>query len=160
MIRFPATLPLVLVCLAGAPAFAQPALPPAGSAALTSQVPPDPARAAVRELTAAGVDPELRWPDFTDYRKWVAGLYEVSGGALVWVRDGAPTPQARAVVGQLETAETRGLDPEDYDGSRWKTRVAALSAPGADPSAAGRFESGCNAARGAAVDEDVAGGGF
>jgi len=37
---------------------------------------------------------------------------------LAWVRDGQPTPQALAIIEALQQAGGKGLDSEDYDGSR------------------------------------------
>ena len=44
----------------------------------------------------------------------------------VWVEGGAPTARAREVIKLLEQAETKGLDPADYDGPLWASRLAAL----------------------------------
>ena len=61
------------------------------------------------------------------------GLLLVAVGGLgfaqyapVWVRDGTPTPRAREFVKLLEQAGTKGLDPWDYDGPRWASRLAAV----------------------------------
>ena len=60
----------------------------------------------------------LRWPTFTDYRAQVREFY-APAFALAWTSNGAPTPQARALVQALQHAEVKGLEPEDYDASRW-----------------------------------------
>jgi hypothetical protein len=44
--------------------------------------------------------PELRWPDWTDYRSHVSEFYKRLG-RLAWLQGGVPTPQARAVVAEL-----------------------------------------------------------
>ena len=69
---------------------------------------------------------DLRWPDFQNYRKDSLELYRSAGYAPVWVRDGVPTPSAEAAIAELKGAGAEGLDPEDYDGSRWDGRMAAL----------------------------------
>lgn len=99
-------------------------LPQAASAALepTQAALPAAASAAIHAGRMAG----LRWPDFSDYTKWVAGFYDARGGALAWTAAGAPTAQARAVIARLEAADAKGLHAEDYDGGRWAARVAAL----------------------------------
>src|SRR4051794_28149500 len=42
---------------------------------------------------------------------------------LNWIRDGRPTPQARAVVQALRGANAKGLNPEDYNASGWAARL-------------------------------------
>ena len=77
-------------------------------------------------IASAGQLPELRWPDFSDYRGHVQNFYQPSGYAPAWIRDGQPTPQALAIIDLLKQADSQGLDPEDYDGSRWANRLARL----------------------------------
>jgi murein L,D-transpeptidase YcbB/YkuD len=80
----------------------------------------------VREIAASGQLPELRWPDFSDYRDHLRNFYQPTDYTLAWTRDGRPTPQALAIIDLLKQADSRGLDPEDYDGSRWADRLARL----------------------------------
>jgi murein L,D-transpeptidase YcbB/YkuD len=70
--------------------------------------------------------PEMRWPDFADYRKDVASLYDACAGGLLWVHDGQPTWQARAAVALLLKADDEGLSADDYDGPRWSDRLSKL----------------------------------
>jgi L,D-transpeptidase YcbB len=77
----------------------------------------------LRGIASAGQLPELRWPNFSDYRKHVQNFYQPSDYTPAWVRNGQPTPQALAIVNVLKQAEIQGLDPEDYDGSRWADRL-------------------------------------
>jgi L,D-transpeptidase YcbB len=83
----------------------------------------------LRGIAAAGQLPELRWPDFSDYRGHVQNFYQPSGYAPAWIREGRPTPQALAIIEILKQADSQGLDPEDYDGSRWADRLARLQKP-------------------------------
>lgn len=46
----------------------------------------------------------------------------------VWVRGGKATPRGRQVIQLLEQAERRGLNPSDYDGPLWASRLAAMEA--------------------------------
>ncbi|MGA8491997.1 MAG: hypothetical protein WB711_16340, partial [Terriglobales bacterium] len=41
--------------------------------------------AALREIAAAGKLPDLRWPDFFDYRLHVANFYDSIGYAPAWL---------------------------------------------------------------------------
>jgi murein L,D-transpeptidase YcbB/YkuD len=80
----------------------------------------------LRGIVSAGQLPELRWPNFSDYREHVQNFYQPSGYTPAWIRDGQPTSQARAIIELLKQADSRGLDPEDYDGSRWADRLARV----------------------------------
>ena len=69
---------------------------------------------------------DLRWSDFAPYKTEVAKLYETNGYSLLWVQNGRVRPQGMAVIELLQNAEAKGLDPEDYDGSRWQGRLLKL----------------------------------
>ena len=56
-------------------------------------------------------------------------FYQPSSFTPAWVRNGQPTPQALAIIDVLKQADSQGLDPEDYDGSRWADRLARLQKP-------------------------------
>ena len=70
---------------------------------------------------------DLRWSDFTPYETEVAKLYETNGYSLLWVQNGHVRPQGMAVIKLLQNADAKGLDPEDYDGSRWQGRLVKLA---------------------------------
>ena len=102
-----------------------------GTAFLTAQDPVAlPASLQIRLAKAAS--PELRWPDWTDYRALVQACYALLGGQLAWSRGGVPTPQARAIADILGKADLKGLDADAYGGAEWSARMAALS-PGSGP---------------------------
>jgi hypothetical protein len=89
----------------------------------------DPSAAAVaslRDLITSAYDPDLRWPDFLFYRAEVEKFYESDGYSLSWIHRGHARAQALVLIGMLEGADDRGLNPEDYDGSRWSERLASL----------------------------------
>src|SRR3984957_20421319 len=67
---------------------------------------------------------DLRWASFAAYQSEFKKFYEANGYSLVWVRNGQVRPQALAVIQVLQNAGSRGLDPEDYDGSRWPARIS------------------------------------
>ena len=83
----------------------------------------------LRNIVATGRLPELRWPNFYDYRTHVANFYEPTGYTLAWVRDGQPTAQSQATIKLLRQADLKGLNPEDYDSSRWPERLTRLQQP-------------------------------
>ncbi|MBZ5650030.1 MAG: L,D-transpeptidase family protein [Acidobacteriia bacterium] len=69
---------------------------------------------------------DLRWPKFVKYRTEVRDFYDACDGALPWMRELRPTPQALAIIQLLRTADREGLNPEDYDGPRWDGRIRAV----------------------------------
>jgi murein L,D-transpeptidase YcbB/YkuD len=80
----------------------------------------------LREIAAAGRLPDLRWPDFSDYRTHVTNFYDSISYASAWLNNDQPTQQAQAVIDVLKQADSKGLNAEDYDSSRWADRVARL----------------------------------
>src|SRR5947209_8260734 len=96
--------------------------------------------ATIRTLVEAGHDEDLRWPDFSDYRKHLVNFYEPLSYAPAWSRNGKVTPQALAVIALFESADVKGVNAVDYDGSRWGGRLQALSAGHPDDVALARFD--------------------
>jgi len=76
--------------------------------------------------------PNLRWPNFSDYAPAVQAFYENRGYAVAWTEDGVPTAAARGFIDAFQHADAKGLFPEDYDASRWASRIEALSGKSAD----------------------------
>ncbi len=72
---------------------------------------------------------DLRWPEFGNYRSEVTEFYRASDGSLPWIHESGPSTQALTIIRILNNADREGLDPEDYDGPRWESRVAALAQP-------------------------------
>jgi murein L,D-transpeptidase YcbB/YkuD len=85
-----------------------------------------PAVAALHGIVDSGRNADLRWPDFTPYKTEVAKLYDTNGYSLAWVQNGRVRAQGLAVIQLLQNADAKGLDPEDYDGSRWQGRLLKL----------------------------------
>jgi murein L,D-transpeptidase YcbB/YkuD len=94
--------------------------------ALTGQTLSTSAVSGLRGIVDSGRNADLRWPDFTPYKAEVAKLYEANGYSLLWVQNGRVRPQGLAVIALLQNAGAKGLDPEDYDGSRWQGRLLKL----------------------------------
>ena len=105
---------------ATSPAFFAEQQPALGQTLSASGVP------ALHGIVDSGRNPDLRWPDFTPYKTEVAKLYETSGYSLLWVQNVRVRPQGLAVIQLLQNADAKGLDPEDYDGSRWQGRLLKL----------------------------------
>jgi murein L,D-transpeptidase YcbB/YkuD len=81
---------------------------------------------ALHGVVDSGRNADLRWPDFTPYKAEVAKLYETNGYSLLWIQNDRVRPQGLAVIALLQNADAKGLDPEDYDGSRWQGRLLKL----------------------------------
>jgi murein L,D-transpeptidase YcbB/YkuD len=88
--------------------------------------------AALREVVASGHLTDLRWPDFSDYKSYVTNFYESTSYAPAWVQGGQPSPQALAMIELFKNAWKKGLQPEDYDASRWDSRVHAAQGSSSD----------------------------
>ena len=95
------------------------AVPPASTAA--AQGPDD-----LGALIAAGTLPDLRWPNFTDYRDDVKKFYDHGGNSLAWIQNAKAIPQALSMILLFQQAALKGLNPDDYDASRWDARLAKL----------------------------------
>jgi L,D-transpeptidase YcbB len=96
------------------------------------------AGAALRPLVASGKLEGLRWPDFRDVRGDTGKFYESRGYGPAWVDGAGPTAQAKVVVSILQKAAEKGLNPEDYDASKWQAREEALT--GMPTDAIARFD--------------------
>jgi len=70
---------------------------------------------------------DLEWSDFQDYREQVNQLYSPQGYALAWISGARPTSQARAMIAFFQHADFKGLDPRDYDATRWESRLKELA---------------------------------
>jgi murein L,D-transpeptidase YcbB/YkuD len=81
------------------------------------------AEAALSGWIDAGNLPDLRWPNFDDYRAHVKRFYQAAAYALAWTSNGQPTPQALLMINVFQQADGKGLHSEDYDGSRWAGRI-------------------------------------
>lgn len=85
------------------------------------------AGAALRSFVASARLDSLRWPEYRDVGSDVAKFYQGDGYAPAWVDGAGPTPQAKAVTSILQEAAKKGLNPEDYDASKWQAREEALA---------------------------------
>jgi len=97
------------------------------------------ASVALRDIVAQGRLSDLRWPNFSDYSMQIKNFYEPSNYAAAWLTDGQPTRQAQAMIEVLKQADGKGLNAEDYDGSRWPERVSRLG-PSPSSDARARFD--------------------
>src|ERR1041385_724998 len=92
----------------------------------------------VKQLVEDSRMDELRWPDFSDYRRHMRNLYAPIGYTNLWTVNGQPKPQTRSVIALFEAADVKGINSVDYDGSRWQQRLAMF--PTKDETALARFD--------------------
>jgi murein L,D-transpeptidase YcbB/YkuD len=81
----------------------------------------------------------MRWPNFSDYRSGLQKFYGPAGYAPAWIQGTQPVPQALALIDRFRDAGRKGLDPEDYDASRWQARIRELQGSSSSPAVA-RFD--------------------
>ena len=96
------------------------------SAVLVTAAGASPPAEQLHELVDAGILSDLHWPSFAPLHSDVAKFYELNGYQLAWVRTSEASSQAQSLIHTLEDAALKGLDPEDYDGSRWNGRLSHL----------------------------------
>ena len=84
----------------------------------------------IQALVASGNLEGMRWPNFSDYRAALQKFYEPTGYAPAWVQGAQPVPQALSMIERFNDAWKKGLNPEDYDASRWEERIRALPTGG------------------------------
>ena len=80
-----------------------------------------------KEMLDATENPNLRWPDFSDYQPIITQFYDDRNYEVAWTRDDAPTASALAFIKAFQGASEKGLIPEDYDASRWAARIQKLN---------------------------------
>jgi L,D-transpeptidase YcbB len=90
------------------------------------------AQSGIQGLVAAGTIREMRWPDFRDVHPSVQEFYGTAY-APAWLAGRQPTPQAVAMIQIFADAWKKGLQPDDYDSSRWSARIQALQSGAGDP---------------------------
>lgn len=93
----------------------------------------------IQNLVTSGNLEGMRWPNFSDYRSLLQKFYEPAGYASAWVRGAQPSPQALLLIERFRDAGKKGLDPEDYDASRWEGRIRTLHGASGGPAVA-RFD--------------------
>ena len=82
----------------------------------------------VRRSDCSSLDTEIK----QFYRLW-----QYTPG---WIEKGRPTQQANSMIALFHTAESKGLEPEDYDASRWPGRLQTVSSASTNSEALARFD--------------------
>jgi murein L,D-transpeptidase YcbB/YkuD len=103
------------------------------AAQINAQAPPPPQAPVppgvsdqLRQIASAGKLAALARPDFSDYRLHFQHAYDTSNYAPLWLTGNQPTQQATAIIGLLQNSLHKGLNPDDYDASRWQGRLDGL----------------------------------
>jgi murein L,D-transpeptidase YcbB/YkuD len=91
-------------------------------------------------LIEAGKLDEVRWPDCSSYRIQVEQFYRSLRFELAWVQQRYPTQQANVMIELFQTAEKKGLEPEDYDASLWSARLDAFATSSTNSDELARFD--------------------
>jgi len=109
-------------------------LVPGGALRLPAQAPPGHVtdsleRVALHALVASGQHQAMRWPRLDDVRYSLRALYDSAASPMLWLHDGQPTAQARALLTVLADAASRGLNPTDFDAGRLPALATYLVSP-------------------------------
>lgn len=88
--------------------------------------PPTPESIALHAMADHARLDTMRWPNFADLKKPVEEFYGAHDFEPVWLKGTKPTEQARQMMAAFAACDTDGLDPEDYDSSRWAARAASI----------------------------------
>ena len=80
----------------------------------------------IQNLVSVGIIVTMRWPTFRDYQPSLQRFYGPTDYAPAWVHGATPSPQALSKLEVFRNAWRKGLEPEDYDASRWEGRLQAL----------------------------------
>ena len=86
----------------------------------------------IQSLVSAGILDSMRWPNFRDYQPSLQNFYGSVNYGPVWVKGSSPSSQALAIIELLGNAWKKGLEPEDYDASRWDSRLHAMQGSAAN----------------------------
>jgi len=128
---------LLLLCLLVAGCHVQPGtLPRIGTNAADARVVGE----RLRTITSAGTPSDVHSANFSDDLQNAQRVYEAIQYAPAWVREGQVTPQALVIISALENSQQKGLNPEDYDASRWPARLVALKATSGSADTVAQFD--------------------
>ena len=84
----------------------------------------------IQKIVTASRLEQMRWPDFSSDRPLLLRLYAPAGFAPLWLIGPQPKPAALSMIAIFQRAAEEGLDPEDYDASRWRSRIEGLGQSG------------------------------
>ena len=82
-----------------------------------------------RRLIESGSHPAMRWGTLNDVQTTMRAMYDTIAWTPLWLHDGQPTPQARALIRVLVDAASVGLTPADFDAGRIGAMATYLASP-------------------------------
>lgn len=82
----------------------------------------------------------MKWSNFADFQQEVQQFYGDRNWELAWTRDGKPTEAATRLIDVFGDAAKKGLQPDDYDASRWSERVNGLKGNAQNGDALSQFD--------------------
>lgn len=91
-------------------------------------------------LIEGGALEDLRRSDCSSLDSELKQFYRSWGYTPGWLTQGLPTQQANTMIELFRGAESKGLEPEDYDASRWPARLHDISSFPANSDALARFD--------------------
>lgn len=83
-------------------------------------------RLLLESIITGGTLPDSHRQPFENLKGEAKEFYDSLEDSLAWISNSRPTPQALAMIHLLERSEKKGLDPEEYDGFQWDTRLRRL----------------------------------
>ena len=73
-----------------------------------------------------GTLPDSYRNSFEGFQGEARELYDSLEASLAWISSSRPTQQALTMIHLLKSSDEKGLDPEEYDGFQWNTRLGRL----------------------------------
>ena len=83
---------------------------------------------------------DAKWADFSDLQEPVQQFYTDRNWEVAWTRDGKPTAVAMRLMELFGDAAKKGLQPEDYDSSKWAGRTQQVTANRTSGDAVAQFD--------------------
>ena len=94
----------------------------------------------IQSLIKSGTHPKLRWGKLSDVMKPLGQLYGKPEPTPLWLKDGKPTPQAKAMIESLKGADEHGLNSADYDADLLAGWMASPGLKSSDPVEVAEFD--------------------
>lgn len=85
----------------------------------------------IQRIILDGQLSDMRWPNFRDIQTSLKEFYEPGYGPA-WIQGNTPSPQALTMIELFRNAWKKGLEPEDYDASRWDGRLHSMQSSSSD----------------------------
>ena len=73
-----------------------------------------------------GTLPDSYRNSFEGFQGEAREFYDSLEASLAWISSSRPTQQALTMIHLLKSSDEKGLDPEEYDGFQWNTRLGRL----------------------------------